>query len=1051
MSLQVQSIIKIGKTTITNFSNLKIEQKIHDHHTFSVEIRQDLLVNELDSVMPFSQQLYGEKVSIEIKPISGIEDLLIIKDPKDYLFQFYGVVTQLKLQKSRTEDIEETIIVMGHSTSILLENESQCNSFKQMPLRDIVSKVKSGYNLDFDLQPFFHDNLAYTVQYNESDFKFLNRLAKRYGQWFYYNGRVFVFGSQGSLGANPHLVYGINMSDFKFKMKLVPCLFTIVENDNRKGSYTRDQTINYRKEVDGYHQNFINKSNAFFNTESVIQLNQNSAGGHAKSTAEEYAKNKMRSIISRMAQIKASSEVPGITLGNTVTIKGVDKHLETSYTVTQITHICDDSGTYENHFTAINFSGSVFSPQTNPDLVPFCISQTAVVTANADPDGLSAVQIQMPWQVLKGETTPYIPLLQNYGGSNRGSHIIPEIGDTVFVDFQGNNAELPIVLGIMTSDTQKSGYSTANNDIKALHTRSNNRLLMNDLEGSILLEDASKTFLKMDGNRGAEINTDVLKINVKKIIINATESTEIITNDYILNALSQIYVFSKTMSQKISGFMNLFRGSALINSGDKIDIEAKTAKLHGTQKALIHSDQEAVINSKGTAKMHGAQGNSLTNKAKTITASDADSISLAVVHFRPLESWRGEFGFDWLRENDTNVKPESDYKTIIESGYKDGINNLSKSEAYESLKSRYTRIPTALKKIEDGKEQTIEYFVPYLTLFSQEFVSSMPKTLLEPQYKAELNMFINIEENLEKFEFDYDDTLFKLTTRNSIETAKTNLKLSQCTITIECLKDLDKDHEITIYAYPKENSTVPKTAIEKITSRKLAGKIIVLKNDETIRKEEKIVLIEVSTNNLKTEKEKNKRKFNPMEEKNLYMSLHQALIIPSIEKTTFDLSTNSDFTDNGKHLKGKDLNYGYYEKGKLLVYQKPFTDCKDAFLSAKDQNGVFINEKYQNYFTVFKLDINANIEFVLGSVQKIGVKNVFVFSIAKYNMSTVAHEVMHGLGLWHTHVKNRPIEWSQIKYTFEEDKTTNIMSYSNESYSTWQWQWEILNTNIKLR
>ncbi len=1041
MSLQVQSIIKIGKTTITNFSNLKIEQKIHDHHTFSVEIRQDLLVNELDSVMPFSQQLYGEKVSIEIKPISGIEDLLIIKDPKDYLFQFYGVVTQLKLQKSRTEDIEETIIVMGHSTSILLENESQCNSFKQMPLRDIVSKVKSGYNLDFDLQPFFHDNLAYTVQYNESDFKFLNRLAKRYGQWFYYNGRVFVFGSQGSLGANPHLVYGINMSDFKFKMKLVPCLFTIVENDNRKGSYTRDQTINYRKEVDGYHQNFINKSNAFFNTESLIQLNQNSAGGHAKSTAEEYAKNKMRSIISRMAQIKASSEVPGITLGNTVTIKGVDKHLETSYTVTQITHICDDSGTYENHFTAINFSGSVFSPQTNPDLVPFCISQTAVVTANADPEGLSAVQVQMPWQVLKGETTPYIPLLQNYGGSNRGSHIIPEIGDTVFVDFQGNNAELPIVLGIMTSDTQKSGYSTANNDIKALHTRSNNRLLMNDLEGSIMLEDASKTFLKMDGNRGAEINTDVLKINVKKIIINATESTEIITNDYILNALSQIYVFSKTMSQKISGFMNLFSGSALINSGDKIDIEAKTAKLHGTQKALIHSDQEAVINSKGTAKMRADKGTSHSNIAKKVECSNAEYIALAMVYFRPMGNWNGEYGFDWMREKDNNFFNEQNYESIITGGYKDGKEDLTAQEAYEKLKLEYEVIPIKRKTLpNETKYAPAEYFVPYLTLFSKEFVTTkLALAKKKPCFEAELDILLDIETDLDQLKFEYDKTLFELSLTVLDKKNKTNgLQPISTKIKITCLKDLNTNKEICIYAYPK--GSMAKTASERLLARKLAGKIMVLKNDETVRKEEKIVLVNVKTSLDPFSFEK--RKFKDREKNNLYNMIHQALVIPVIEEssTVLDLSNVTEFKPGGIYIDEK--NQLKKIKQSVIKTQQMLQLIKNLYLDDK-RNEIY---KTENYFTIFNTLLIPDYITTKGFVEDVGIRNVIIFE--NRNETTLSHEIIHGLGIYHTHKDYKIIPYSNQKFTFKEESTTNILSYAGTRISSWKWQWQIINSNI---
>jgi type VI secretion system secreted protein VgrG len=489
MALQTITNIKIGEIRIANFNKLEVFQTIHDHHTFSFEVRQDLLVEEFKSVMPFSQKLYGEKISIEIKPIEGLEDLIIGADSKDYIMQFYGIVTEVKLQKSRIKDVEETIVIKGKSTTILLENGPECNSFTNMSLNDIVNKVKSDCDIDIDVRPFYLDNLSYTVQYNESNFAFLNRLAKRNGHWFYYNGRTAIFGSPGGVGATPKLMYGINMQDFDYTLKLIPALFKVIENDNNDGQYKTDETLKYRKEADGFHQNFLNRSNEVFNKETIIQLNQTPVGGSGRRSSEEYAKNKMRSVLSGLVEIKASSEVPGITIGNEVRVTGVDMQLESSYRVTQITHICDDGGGYENHFTAVNFNGSVFSPETDPDLVPYCKSQTAIVTANADPDGLSGIQVQMPWQAAKGETTPYIPLMQNYGGDTRGSHIIPEIGDTVFVDFQGNNAELPIVLGTMTSRKEKSGYSTPNNDIKAImHSRSGNRIINDDATGDITIE-----------------------------------------------------------------------------------------------------------------------------------------------------------------------------------------------------------------------------------------------------------------------------------------------------------------------------------------------------------------------------------------------------------------------------------------------------------------------------------------------------------------------------------------------------------------------------------
>lgn len=618
MALQTITNIKIGEIRIANFNKLEVFQTIHDHHTFSFEVRQDLLVEEFKSVMPFSQKLYGEKISIEIKPIEGLEDLIIGADSKDYIMQFYGIVTEVKLQKSRIKDVEETIVIKGKSTTILLENGPECNSFTNMSLNDIVKKVKSDCDIDIDVRPFYLDNLPYTVQYNESNFAFLNRLAKRNGHWFYYNGRTAIFGSPGGVGATPKLMYGINMQDFDYTLKLIPALFKVIENDNNDGQYKTDETLKYRKEADGFHQNFLNRSNEVFNKETIIQLNQTPVGGSGRRSSEEYAKNKMRSVLSGLVEIKASSEVPGITIGNEVRVTGVDMQLESSYRVTQITHICDDGGGYENHFTAVNFNGSVFSPETDPDLVPFCKSQTAIVTANADPDGLSGIQVQMPWQATKGETTPYIPLMQNYGGDARGSHIIPEIGDTVFVDFQGNNAELPIVLGTMTSRKEKSGYSTPNNDIKAImHSRSGNRIINDDATGDITIESQKGQTIAVvhgDGNIRFKAPKNIEFEAGENIILNAGKNMS--TNV----GLNKTNTIGGSFTEKITGskFITIGIDFVLTVTGSvrewiKGNKETKSKDIKKRAKEIFINSTEENITMLGAKNVNNHSGETSKN------------------------------------------------------------------------------------------------------------------------------------------------------------------------------------------------------------------------------------------------------------------------------------------------------------------------------------------------------------------------------------------------------------------------------------------------------
>jgi hypothetical protein len=75
--------------------------------------------------------------------------------------------------------------------------------------------------------------------------------------------------------------------------------------------------------------------------------------------------------------------------------------------------------------------------------------------------------------------------------------------------------------------------------------------------------------------------------------------------------------------------------------------------------------------------------------------------------------------------------------------------------------------------------------------------------------------------------------------------------------------------------------------------------------------------------------------------------------------------------------------------------------------------------------------------------------------------TVLAHEVCHGLGLFHTHV-NGSIKDPSQKYTYhygltdpirtDDDPTKatdNIMSYNQNRKTTWKWQWDIMHNHLK--
>src|SRR5690606_40277901 len=69
-------------------------------------------------------------------------------------------------------------------------------------------------------KPRFRDKLTYSVQYNESDFAFINRMMRRNGEWLYYDGLDLVIGDKTQ--PTLELLYGYNLSHFDFSMKTGP-------------------------------------------------------------------------------------------------------------------------------------------------------------------------------------------------------------------------------------------------------------------------------------------------------------------------------------------------------------------------------------------------------------------------------------------------------------------------------------------------------------------------------------------------------------------------------------------------------------------------------------------------------------------------------------------------------------------------------------------------------------------------------------------------------------------------------------------------------------
>jgi type VI secretion system secreted protein VgrG len=245
----------------------------------------------------------------------------------------------------------------------------------------------------------------------------------------------------------------------------------------------------------------------------------------------------MQSSSSDLVTAKGESDETGLRVGDVVVINesgfsmtgnpidGLKEQNFGSYILTDVLHVCDESGSYHNSFCAVPES-VLAPPYGNVRNHPVAETQPATVIDNNDPAGLGRVQVQMAWQKDGSNQTPWIRMTNPHAGGGKGMYFIPEIGEEVLVSHEGGNAEKPYVLGAMYNGNESSSYSTAGNDQKVIQTRSGTKIIMNDAIGSVFIEDPSGNTWLMDGKGNISVNAPNT-INMNATDINITASKDI--------------------------------------------------------------------------------------------------------------------------------------------------------------------------------------------------------------------------------------------------------------------------------------------------------------------------------------------------------------------------------------------------------------------------------------------------------------------------------------------------------------------------------------------
>jgi type VI secretion system secreted protein VgrG len=498
MAISTTTTIQIAGEELTRFSTLEIQQKVNAHHSFS--ILQPMPKEFVDQAIEKSQGYMGQSIKIEIKSSFITTDASLL---------FYGIVTEVKLV--RENGASGYICINGYSPTITLDGSPTTKSYTDKSLSDIIQEITNKYPQK-EVKPTLdiknNQTLPYTVQYNESDFAFISRMAVKKGEWFYYNGAELLFGKPKSKKYT--LEYGRSLHRFDIGMNTKPLGIEYIGYDPSSADTQRADTKEINHQPKGYAKNAFDASNKLFPDKGTTLYSQALTEGGSRTHLVDRTTTQMQSRAASLITAKCASDETGVRIGDVVTINesafsptgnpldGMKEQNFGSYIITSITHYCEESGKYHNTFEGV--PESVQSPPYGDvHQYPTASTQPAVVIDNNDPAGLGRVQVQMAWQKDNSENTPWIRMTNPHAGGGKGMYFVPEVGEEVLVAFEDGNAEKPYVQGAMYNGNESSSYSSEGNDKKVIQTRSGTKIILNDAIGSIFIEDPSGNTWLMDG------------------------------------------------------------------------------------------------------------------------------------------------------------------------------------------------------------------------------------------------------------------------------------------------------------------------------------------------------------------------------------------------------------------------------------------------------------------------------------------------------------------------------------------------------------------------
>lgn len=516
--------------------NFMLSQSLLSPNTlsFSLHKEPDERINEVS--FNVCGAIIGKEVLISLETESVEKESLKADTDSVADIEFAGVIIGASGSRNRSEF---SVNVEACSWDALLNDNPTCKSFENLTLNDIVNDVVDDYSehLKTDVDARFTNTIPYCVQYNESNYQFLQRLARRYGEWLYNDGQKMVFGNLPK-GESVRLAYpSQDVPSYNVDLKMRHVAFNHVASSyNSYDANEKEGIEEMQREYNTLSEQVFQASQSCFVKPTLQNLH---SGGFADSDGRETVlnvstKTQARGEKASMLTYSGTTYCSKLKIGSKLVI--VDNYMpdasalersnveQDEMLITELVHYFSADETYSNHFVGIP-SACDYPPYSDSDIYPIAQSCRAKVKDNEDPNNLGRIRVQFDWQAQLDDNmmTPWLRMAQPYAGGGKGFSFIPEIDEEVMVDFEGGNAERPYVKGTLYNgvgdpDGKWLPNNNSSNQIKAIRTRNGHtieihdegdngyiRIYDNEKENYILTFSTDEKLIKLESTGNIEL------------------------------------------------------------------------------------------------------------------------------------------------------------------------------------------------------------------------------------------------------------------------------------------------------------------------------------------------------------------------------------------------------------------------------------------------------------------------------------------------------------------------------------------------------------------